>query len=773
MASRCYPLLLLLVIAPRLLVWAAGIDNNVEWNGVRHYYDMREPAWPAAGATFSLTVRVFRNDITSATVRLWHGAETLLPMAWTHNSPDGRYEYWRAVVPAAQTASLTYLYYSFRLTDGSDTDLLNRVGMHSGPSSRPGDFFLDLTPHANHPLGATVTPNGVVFRLWAPYAEAVHVAGSWDGWQSRTALANNAGYWTALVPAARAGHQYRFRLNNSEQWWKPDPRGRAMTHSNGNSIVVDPQAFAWTTGNYRTPYYEEMVIYELHVGTFAGHNDGVAHWPARYRDVVDAHLDHLLELGVNAIELLPITEFAGELGWGYNPSCQFAVESAYGSPDDLRYLVDRCHANGIAVLLDVKYNAGGPTDNWLAFYDSSANDAYYYPLNSPNRRGGGVIGDRYNYSRTEVRDYLIDSALMWMREYRIDGFRLDHTALIKDLPAGGGEGWQFLKELTEAVHAANPGAIVIAEQWPNDGFVTRPTAEGGAGCDSQWHEAFKNAALAAFGTIKYPGASANMWSLWNAFTLPALSGIGTRAVNYVESHDEAGCFDTERDCYGQRLVARTSGNVNDGYAIARSKLAAGVVLLTPGIPMLFMGQEWAEFMVWSVRKEPYDHRINWARKTTMRGVFNFYADAMRARRLYPALRSDAGANIHHINDGADVIAMHRWVHGEDVIVVFNFSTVTYFNYRIGFPWDGEYEEILNSDAAYYDGGNEGNAGSVWSSWGNYDGLPASAAITLPRMSAMVFAKNRRSWPANTPTATPTATSTPASPSGTAAQFGLF
>lgn len=744
--------LLLLIAFP---AGAASNDNNVEWFGVRHYYDMRSPEWPAAGESFRLELRVFRGDITAASVRIWDGTETLIPMVWDRNSGDLRYDFWKANVPGTQTAGKTGLYYSFRITDGNDTDLLNRAGMHSGAQARDGDFWIDLSPLANYPLGATVVSGGTVFRLWAPYATRVQVAGSWDGWQGRTDLVRNQGYWTGFVSDARAGHEYRFRLNDTE-WWKPDPRGRAMTHSDGNSRIVDPDAYIWQSGGYRMPYHEELVIYELHVGTFSGHNDSVPHYPARYRDLVDAHLDHLRALGINAIELLPIAEFSGDLGWGYNPACQYAIESAYGSPEDFKYLVDRCHAAGIAVLVDVKYNAGGPESNWLASYDSDYNETYYYPLDSPNRRGGGIIGDRYNFNRTEVRDYLIDSARMLLREYRIDGFRLDHTALIKDLPAGGGEGWQFLTELTQTVHATNPSAIVIAEQWPNDAYVTRSVADGGAGCNSQWHEAFKNASLDAFGTIRYPGASANLWSLWGAFVLPVV-GLGTAAVNYVESHDEAGCNDPLRDCYGQRLVARTSGNVNDEYAIARAKLAGAAVLLTPGIPMLFMGQEWAEYMVWSVREA---HRPNWARKDEMDGVFNFFSAATRVRRAYHALWSNGANNIHHVNDGADVMAMHRYVSGQDVIVVFNFSTTTYTNYRIGFPWDGEYFEILNSDSVHFDGGNAGNAGSVWATWGTYDGLPASAAMTIPRMGCLVFSKTRHTWPTDTPTPTHTPTPTP-------------
>ena len=345
-------------------------------------------------------------------------------------------------------------------------------------------------------MGAIPHAEGVAFRVWAPHANEVYVAGSFNDW-SETAgplSSEGNGFWAADVSAAKAGDEYKYLIVNGKQrLLRLDPYSREVTNSVGNSIVSDPD-FDWGEDRYEMPNWNELIVYELHVGTFNPKSKDV---PGTF-DGVSEKLPYLRDLGINAIEIMPPMEFPGSYSWGYNPSQPFAVESSYGGVKKFKELVKAAHAHGIAVILDVVYNHFGPTDLDLWRFDGwSENDKggiYFYN----DGRAATPWGDtRPDYGRGEVREYLRDNALMWLDEYRVDGLRWDATAYIRNIrgeeasPANDlPDGWSVMQWINEEIQARWPGKLTIAEDLKDNEWLTRSTGEGGAGFGSQWDGAF-------------------------------------------------------------------------------------------------------------------------------------------------------------------------------------------------------------------------------------------------------------------------------------------
>ena len=705
---------------------AARNDDNVEWAGVYSDETFRTPRNPGPGEDFTLEVRVFRGDLTAARIRAFDGGTRRYAMSWVRN--EGPFDVWRGVVEGSDSG---FVYYRFELTDGSDTDHYNRLGMSGSPPEH-GDFLVNTTALGAFELGATVDGAATVFRVWAPNAERVSVAGTFNNWNDTAhPLTSVRGYWQGRVNGARAGSRYKFAIRNDETLWRTDPRSRRQVSSVGDSIIWSSD-YAWGDDGWVTPYFEDMIIYELHVGTFTGGGDGVEHHPGRFRDVVDNHLDHLVELGITAIELMPLMEFSGELSWGYNPSFQFAPESSYGSPDDLKYLVDRCHQRGIAVLLDVVYNHMGASDLAGNLLDFDGEELYFYPEGNGYRET--PWGPRPDYGRAEVRQYLRDSVRMWLEEYHVDGLRIDGTDFIKV----NAEGWSLLQDIAGTVDTISLKAIVIAEQLPNDPAVTVPVAAGGAGLDSQWNDLFHDNLRNALGAAAF--GDPDMGALAAGMNHFAFGGV--RAVNYIESHDEVAV-------HGRVTRVADDGDPTSAWARGRGKLCWGLVMFTAGIPMVLQGQELLESRPFG---DTRDHNIRWDRRERYADYFLACRDMTRLRGSLPALRADGRQNVFHVNDEGNVIAWQRWTSsGEDVVIIASFNNEDFPEYCLGMPRGGQWHEIFNSDSELYGGRNRGNAGRISADGGARDGLPHSACITLPRMGVLVFAREPLPPPREEPT----------------------
>lgn len=415
------------------------------------------------------------------------------------------------------------------------------------------------------------------FRVWAPNAHRVEV--QVDG-EHTVMSAAERGWWQADVPAAAPGTDYRFILDGSEPL--PDPRSPWQPQGVfGPSRVVDHSAFHWSDSRWQAPPLESALIYELHIGTFT---------PAGTFDAAIARLDHLVELGVTHVELMPVNEFPGARGWGYDGVDLFAPHSAYGGPNGLKRLVDACHTRGLAVLLDVVYNHLGPSGNYLSRFGPYFTERYRTPW------GPAVNLD--DAESDEVRRFVCDNALMWLRDYHIDGLRLDAVHAFYDKSAIHLLE-QVASEVAELQAHLGRRLVLIAESDLNDPRVVRAPDIGGYGMDAQWSDDFHHA-LHALLTGERTGYYADYGSLadlahalehayvydgrYSAFRQrrhgrPTSGLSGRRFLGYMQTHDQVG-----NRARGDRSAALLSPR--------RLKVAAALVLTSPFVPMLFQGEEW-------------------------------------------------------------------------------------------------------------------------------------------------------------------------------------
>ncbi len=416
------------------------------------------------------------------------------------------------------------------------------------------------------------------FRVWAPRSKRLEVEVN----RRRFPMEREAnGWWSGQIASAGPGNDYGFMVDGEGPL--PDPRSSWQPHGvHGLSRLIDPEAFEWSDAGFDAPPLARAVIYELHVGTFT---------PAGTFKAVIGRLDHLVSLGVTHLELMPVAEFSGNHGWGYDGVDLFAPHHAYGGPHGLKKLVNACHARGLAVLLDVAYNHLGPSGNYLPRFAPYLSDR----RRTPWGRAVNFDGPRSE----EVRRFYCDNALVWLRDYHCDGLRLDAVHAIFDRSAR-----PFLAQLGEAVRklARQTGRrlVLIAESDLKSPRLLWPHKRGGCGFDAQWCDGFHHALHAlltgerngyyrGFGTLAdlaYALRNACMYDRRHAGRRSGqgggrLSGFsGHRFIAYAQTHDQVG-----NRAQGERLSQLVS--------LGRLKIAAALVFTSPFVPMLFQGEEWA------------------------------------------------------------------------------------------------------------------------------------------------------------------------------------
>ncbi len=455
-----------------------------------------------------------------------------------------------------------------------------------------------------HPLGARPLPEGggVELRVWAPEAKRVSAR---VGEREHALAPEEHGIWVARVDAA-VGEDYAFVLDGGPEL--PDPASRFQPYGlRGRSRIVDTTAFAWSDDGWAGVATDDLVVYELHVGTFT---------PAGTFDAAIADLPRLRALGVTAIEVMPIAEFPGVRGWGYDGVYISAAQSSYGGPEGFQRLVDGAHAAGLAVILDVVYNHIGASGQ-KAF---EAFGPYFTPKHETF--WGGAI----NYDDAgcdPVREWVLQSAEGWVREFRVDGLRLDAIHAIYDDGAR-----PLLAELAERVHAVRPNVQVIAESGLNDPRVIRPPAEGGYGHDAQWADDFHHALRTLltgerdgyyvdFGTVadlakafRRPFVHDGTFSPFRGrrFGAPAQDRPPRQFVVFTQNHDQVG-----NRAFGDRMEP------------AHRPLAALCMLLSPFTPMLFMGEEYGELAPFQFFTDHIDEEIAVATREGRRREFAAFA----------------------------------------------------------------------------------------------------------------------------------------------------
>ena len=650
---------------------------------------------------------------------------------------------------------------------------------------------------ANTPMGANVVSSGgATFRAWAPLASAVYISGTFGGaaMTGQTAnllLAKDAnGYWTGFVATANEGDAYQFWVVGPEgSGPKRDPYARELSPSaafpNCNSLIRSATAYPWHDSAFVTPDFSNMIIYQLHIGTYAPSAPNVA---STFLDVI-GKIPYLVALGTNVLQPLPVDEMETNPSLGYNGADLFSPDFSYvvtdpaalvgylatinglltskgfspirlqdiiPGPAQLKALVDLCHVYGIAVAFDVVYNhAGGFTvngqldDNCIYYWDRARNvgnnnDSLYF---TDQDRGTGGLS--FALWKNDVCQFLINNALYYIGEFHVDGFRYDE---ISDLISMNSDsGWTFCCNLTNTLRYVKPRLLQNAEFWPGEvgnypkswPSILTPTSNGGAGFDVVQHDGLRGAVRGAVQAASYGrNASINFDAIADSL-YPQGFAHGWQVVPCIENHDIVKVGTDLR----LPALADGSGNHESWYARSRSRFATGLLLTAPGIPQIFMGQEFLEDKQWSW--DPTAPNLIWwaglnpGTDTARADHLRFTQDLIRLRWNYPALRGD-NVNPFHVHDQNRVLAFHRWLEGtgQDVIAVATLAEDTWYNYGIGFPFAGPWLEVFNSDV--YDNFVNpivaGNGGGINASGPPLHGFPASANIVIPANGFVVFAR---------------------------------
>jgi len=599
-------------------------------------------------------------------------------------------------------------------------------------------------------LGAQPLPEGGVrFAVWAPNARSVEVQGDWNNWVSGTMLEpqGSSGIWALVCPTAQPGQRYKLGVTSAAGAYvlKADPMARQSECPPSNaSVVPQPDTYvwgddAWMTARSHAPG-APLRIYEAHIGSW---RSGVEN----YVEFGHQLADHVVALGFTHVELLPVAEHPFGGSWGYQISGYYSPTARYGTPDELRAMVDILHARGIGVIIDW-VPAHFPKDEWsLARFDGTALYEHADPRQGEHPDWGTYV---FNYGRDEVRNFLVANALYWLHEFHIDGLRVDAVASMLYLdysrPAGGwlpnSEGGRenldaiaFLRELTSVVADELPTAMVIAEEstaWPK---VTHPIEFGGLGFTHKWNMGWMNDTL---GYLEHDPVHRRFHHRELSFGL--LYAFSERFVLPL-SHDEV--------VHGKgSLLGKMPGD--DWQRFANLRALYAWMWAQPGAPLLFMGAEIAPFTEWNESTGLPWHLLDHA---PHRGIRDLLAELNRVIAAWPALfERDHEATGFQWLDANDadhsMYAFLRWGYagGTSVATVANFTPVPHGGYRVGLPWAGEWHVLLDTDSPNYGGSGfagydlgglrTGSAVVTATTEVAWQGQPASAEIEVPPLAVL-------------------------------------
>jgi 1,4-alpha-glucan branching enzyme len=568
-------------------------------------------------------------------------------------------------------------------------------------------------------LGVTLSKDGAEFRLWAPFAQSVSVLiGEPYAWDETPLSSELDGYWSVTIPGAEAGQTYKYRIQAADGrvLEKNDPRARQLTVSdNGASVIPDPD-FDWGDTTQPVIPKEKQIIYEMHIGTFHRPDASTS---GTFATAIEK-LDYLVSLGINMIELMPITSIALSNGWGYSPNHLYSVENTYGGRRGLLEFMKACHQRGIGVILDLVYNHfSDRTDLWQfdGWSENGRGGIYFYN----DERGDTPWGARPDYGRPEVKQFILDNVAMWLTEYRVDGLRIDSTIYMRNTkgPEGDtshdiGDAWSLLQEMTSLAHKINPAALIVAEDSSGSEYVTKPVAEGGTGFDSQWGISFPQGIRSQLGL-----SNSNPYSGSLVKELTTMyNGKAFEKVIFSDSHDTAANGSVRIN------EAATPGNAGSVFARQYGLVANAIMLTAPGIPMLLQGEEFMQegnFNDWQM--------LEWDKTVQFAGIVLAHQHLINLRLdTYSNTTGLTGPsiNIFHDDKVNNVIAYHRWLHGgahDDVIIVANFSDQRFDNYELNLPLPGTWHVRFNSSwKGYSPDFNETRTSSVTTGENNKVGL---------------------------------------------------
>lgn len=680
----------------------------------------------------SVTVRVLRPLAKSVSIEFAGGQLALDHVEhgiWAVNSRDIPREY---LVRARYDGPdwLTGDPYRF-------TPTLGELDLHLIEEGRHEELWRVLGAHPRAHEGE----DGVAFAVWAPRARAVRVVGdfnSWDGRGSAMRSLGSSGVWELFLPGVEVGASYKFEILAADGNWrlKADPMAQAAETPPATASRVTESGYSWGDDRWmqersgRNASDAPMSVYEVHLGSW---RPGLG-----YREAAGQLVDYVTELGYTHVEFMPLAEHPFGGSWGYQVTGYYAPTSRFGSPDDLRYLIDTLHQAGIGVLLDWVPGHFPKDEFALAKFDGEPLYEHADPRRGEQLDWGTLV---FDYGNPRVRNFLVANALYWLEEFHIDGLRVDAVASMLYLDYSRDEGgWlpniyggrehleaiSFLQETNATAYRRSPGIVMIAEESTSWSGVTRATDQDGLGFGLKWNMGWMHDSLEyiqrdpAYRSYHHGEITFSLMYAWSEkFILPI-------------SHDEV--------VHGKgSLLSKMPGDRWQQLANVRAYLA--FMWAHPGKNLLFMGQEFGQESEWSESRSLdwwlLDHEPHRQLQRCVSQLNTHYRDI-------PALwqRDDDPAGFEWIDGGAaqdNVLAFVRTDRaGSPLVCVVNFAGHPHLQYRLGFPAGGEWEEVLNTDAVEFGGSGVGNLGGITATDTPWAGRAHSAELALPPLAALYF-----------------------------------